>query len=124
MPFHGKEARAALETHVAIQTALTERNRAGGIDGWRLELVSLDHQDDPALAAIRIDELIVDPGIVAILASPIGVDAAATRTIAARPIAGPLDARDTLDALLSEIEGVLPTAGRSPTDIRARLRRS
>jgi branched-chain amino acid transport system substrate-binding protein len=67
LPFHGPTPAASMDAHVAIRQRLIERNRAGGLSGWRLELVSLDDQNDPAVAELRLRELTLDPDVVAVL---------------------------------------------------------
>ena len=66
LPFHGPSAAAAMATHVAVRQRLIDANVAGGAGGYRLELVSLDDEGDPAIAARRADELGADPLVLAV----------------------------------------------------------
>jgi hypothetical protein len=57
-----------MATHVAVRQRLIDANAAGGAAGYRLELVSLDDEGDPTVAARRAGELAADPLVVAVLA--------------------------------------------------------
>lgn len=56
-----------METHVRVRARLIDLNRSGGLRGWRLELVSLDDQDDPAVRELRLRELALDPDVRAVV---------------------------------------------------------
>jgi hypothetical protein len=123
LPFHGPTPNVALDTNAAVRQALIDRNQGGGLAGWRLELVSLDDQHDPSVAAERVSELARDPDVVALLAPPDGGEAEAARShsLAFRPVASPDDAKAQLDALLNDVSAGL-VAGTSPRHgLRARL---
>lgn len=123
LPFHGPAPNVALDTNAAVRQALIDRNQVGGLAGWRLELVSLDDQHDPAVAAERVSELARDPDVVALLAPPDGGEAEAARnhSLAFRPVASPTDATAQLDTLLDDVLAGL-VAGAAPRHgLRARL---
>jgi branched-chain amino acid transport system substrate-binding protein len=76
LSFHGPDPAAAMQTHVAVRARLIELNRAGGLNGRRLELVSLDDQGDPAVHELRLRELALDPNVVAVVSDRASLDAA------------------------------------------------
>src|SRR5690242_5899970 len=113
MPFHGPDAAAALATHAAVRQRLIDANAAGGVGGYRLELVSLDDEGDPALGARRAAEMAVDPLVVAVLGpAGAGLDAPlAGAGLALRTVDGPASAAGALDGLLARIAAAA-SAGR------------
>jgi hypothetical protein len=104
-PFHGPDAPAAMATHVAVRQRLIDANAAGGAGGYRLELVSLDDEGDPGVAARRAAELAADPLVVAVLApSGRGLEAQlAGARLRMEPVDGPAAAERAVDALLARI---------------------
>jgi len=74
-----------MATHVAIRQRLIDLNRAGGVNGRRLELVSLDDQNDPAVHALRMRELALDPDVRAVVTDLASLEAA-LRDLAARTV--------------------------------------
>lgn len=76
LSFHGQDPAGAMATHVAIRQRLIDLNRRGGIRGRRLELVSLDDQSDPAVRALRLRELELDPDVAAVVADLPSLDGA------------------------------------------------
>jgi ABC-type branched-subunit amino acid transport system substrate-binding protein len=103
LPFHGPTPAAAMDAHVTIRQRLIDRNRAGGLNGWRLELVSLDDQNDPAVADLRLRELTLDPDVVAVL------------TARSADI-------ETLDRLLDDVAAGLAAGATPRGGLRERLR--
>lgn len=65
-----------MATHVAVRQRLIELNRAGGLAGRRLELVSLDDQNDSAVHAVRLRELALDPGVLVVVSDAASLDTA------------------------------------------------
>lgn len=90
---------------MAVRDALVARNRAGGLRGYRLELVSLDSWNDPPTARRRAAELVADPLVRAVL---VGDPAAAIElhgapvALASAFTAG--DASAAIERLLAAIE--------------------
>jgi ABC-type branched-subunit amino acid transport system substrate-binding protein len=76
LPFHGPDPAAAMATHVAVRQRLIDLNRGGGLAGRRLELVSLDDQNDPAVRALRLRELALDPDVQIVVSDPASLDVA------------------------------------------------
>jgi hypothetical protein len=105
LPFHGPRAGAAMATHVAVRQRLIDANLAGGLAGYRLELVSLDDEGDPAIAAQRVRELAVDPLVVAVLAPARSrlAEPLAETGLRWQPADDPAAAADAVDALLAEV---------------------
>ncbi|PWU15608.1 MAG: ethanolamine utilization protein EutJ [Bdellovibrio sp.] len=78
----GSEASFGTSTDEAIKMARDEVNAAGGIHGKKIEIITLDDQGRPELAAAMVKRLIEQDKVVAILG-----EVASTRTLAAAPIA-------------------------------------
>lgn len=66
-PFEGAHRPLAYEALAAVKLALHERNAAGGVAGFGIELVALNDDGVPALAARQVAALAADPDVVAIL---------------------------------------------------------
>jgi hypothetical protein len=109
LPFHGPAPRDAEATHVAVRDALLASNRAGGVLGHRLELVSLDSWNDPATARLRAAELLADPLVLAALVGGPGPAHSdlATAGVSTLPVAGPADGAAALAKLLGQLEASL-----------------
>jgi ABC-type branched-subunit amino acid transport system substrate-binding protein len=122
LPFHGPNSSAAMATHVAVRERLIAANARGGIAGWRLELVSLDDEGDPTIAAQRARELTRDPRLVAVLAPPASGVTEPLRQAGLRLIAldDPASAPTAVDRLLADVADA--AAGGSVE--RATLRRA
>jgi hypothetical protein len=88
-----------MATHVAVRARLIELNRAGGVGGRRLELVSLDDQGENATAHERLRELARDPLVVAILARP-GISIDGYRVVA---VSSTSSALASLETILGEL---------------------
>ena len=54
----GNEATFGTSTHNGIELAIKEQNAAGGINGKKIELITLDNQGKPEEAATAITKLI------------------------------------------------------------------
>lgn len=78
----GSEATFGTSTHHGIELAFRQANAAGGVQGKKLELISLDDQGKPDEAATAVTKLITQNGVVAILG-----EVASSRSIAMAPIA-------------------------------------
>ena len=74
LPFHGPDPTAAMAIHVAVRDALVELNARGGVEGRRVELVSLDDQADPRLRDVRLAELAADSLVAAVLSTAAPAD--------------------------------------------------
>jgi branched-chain amino acid transport system substrate-binding protein len=80
-PFEGLHRPLGYEVLFAVKLALQERNAAGGIGGYQVELVALNDFDDPAEAAIQAQALAADPDVMGV----VGHLSSAT-TLAALPV--------------------------------------
>jgi len=122
LPFHGPSAAAAMATHVAVRQRLIDANVAGGAGGYRLELVSLDDEGDPAIAARRADELGADPLVLAVLGpAGAGLDGPlAGAGLRLRTVDGPASAASALEALLAEIAAAASGGRPDRAALRAR----
>jgi branched-chain amino acid transport system substrate-binding protein len=78
----GGDATFGISTHQGIQMAFDEINAAGGIQGKKLKLKSLDDQGKPDEAATAVTRLVTQDKVVAILG-----EVASSRSLAAAPIA-------------------------------------
>jgi branched-chain amino acid transport system substrate-binding protein len=78
----GNEATFGTSTHNGIELAIKEQNAAGGINGKKIELITLDNQGKPEEAATAITKLITQNKVVAVLG-----EVASSRSIAMAPIA-------------------------------------
>ncbi|MES2770062.1 MAG: ABC transporter substrate-binding protein [Bdellovibrionota bacterium] len=78
----GNEATFGTSTHNGIELAIKEQNAAGGINGKKIELTTLDNQGKPEEAATAITKLITQNKVVAVLG-----EVASSRSIAMAPIA-------------------------------------
>jgi branched-chain amino acid transport system substrate-binding protein len=80
--FTGSEATFGQSTSKGIKMAFDEANKAGGIKGKQLKLISLDNQGKAEEAAAAVTRLITQNGVVAVLG-----EVASSRSLAAAPIA-------------------------------------
>jgi branched-chain amino acid transport system substrate-binding protein len=78
----GSEATFGQSTHKGIQLAIEEINQTGGIQGKKIELISVDNQGKPEEAAAAVTKLITVNKVVAILG-----EVASSRSLAGGPIA-------------------------------------
>ena len=65
--FSGPAQQLGINMRLGIQAAFAEANRAGGVNGRQLSLVSLDDTYEPELAATNTRELIQDEGVFALI---------------------------------------------------------
>lgn len=80
--FTGSEATFGISTSNGIKMALDEKNKAGGVKGKQLKLISLDNQGKAEEAASAVTRLITQNGVVAVIG-----EVASSRSLAAAPIA-------------------------------------
>jgi branched-chain amino acid transport system substrate-binding protein len=66
-PFEGRYRDIGYDAVYAARLAVREINAAGGVGGWRLELVAYDDRGEPELAARAAGKLAVDPDVVAVI---------------------------------------------------------
>ncbi len=66
-PFEGLYRPLGYEVLYAVKLAIRERNASGGVAGYRVELVALNDDNEPALAAQRAREMAVDPDVVGVI---------------------------------------------------------
>ena len=60
-PFEGRGREIGYDVIYAARLAVRERNQAGGVAGYRVDLVALDDGGDPALAVRAAQSLAIDP---------------------------------------------------------------
>ncbi|MEZ4814615.1 MAG: ABC transporter substrate-binding protein [Bdellovibrionota bacterium] len=78
----GSEATFGTSTHKGLLLAVDEVNKAGGVNGKMLELISLDDQGKAEEAATAVTKLVTQDKVVAILG-----EVASSRSMAMAPIA-------------------------------------
>ena len=78
----GSEATFGISTHQGIELAVEEINKAGGVLGKKLEVITLDDQSKPDEAATAVTKLITQNNVSAILG-----EVASSRSIAMASIA-------------------------------------
>ncbi len=66
-PFEGLYRPLGYEVLYAVKLAIRERNASGGVAGYMVELVALNDDNEPALAAQRAREMAVDPDVVGVI---------------------------------------------------------
>lgn len=66
-PFEGWFRPLGYEALHAVKLAVRERNEQGGVEGYLVELVALNDDQDPESAAQRAREMAVDPDIVGVI---------------------------------------------------------
>ena len=66
-PFEGRYRSMGYDAIYAARLAVREINAAGGVNGWRLELVAYDDRGDAALAQTAARNLAVDADVVAVI---------------------------------------------------------
>ncbi len=80
--FTGSEATFGISTSNGVKMAFDEKNKAGGVKGKQLKLISLDNQGKAEEAASAVTRLITQNGVIAVLG-----EVASSRSLAAAPIA-------------------------------------
>jgi len=78
----GSEATFGISTHRGIEMAIEEKNKAGGVKGRQLQLISLDNQGKTGESAAAVTRLITQNKVVAVLG-----EVASSRSLEAAPIA-------------------------------------
>jgi len=66
-PFEGLYRPLGYEVLYAVKLAIRERNAAGGVAGYMVELVALNDDNDPAAAIQRAREMAVDRDVVGVI---------------------------------------------------------
>ena len=66
LPFYGYDSGSANAAYLAAKLILKERNEDGGIGGRWVELVALDDQNSPDVAAHRAREMVLDPAVLGV----------------------------------------------------------
>jgi branched-chain amino acid transport system substrate-binding protein len=66
-PFEGLYRPLGYEVLYAVKLAIRERNASGGVAGYMVELVALNDDNDPTVAAQRAREMAVDPDVVGVI---------------------------------------------------------
>jgi branched-chain amino acid transport system substrate-binding protein len=66
-PFEGLGRPLGYDVLTAVKLALRERNQAGGVKGHMVELVALNDDQDPEMAAQRAREIALDPDVVGVI---------------------------------------------------------
>jgi branched-chain amino acid transport system substrate-binding protein len=66
-PFEGLYRSTGYEVLFAVKTALRERNEAGGVRGYQVELVAINDFNDPVEAARQARALATDPEILGVV---------------------------------------------------------
>jgi branched-chain amino acid transport system substrate-binding protein len=80
--FTGTEATFGQSTSKGLKMAIDEKNKAGGVKGKQIKLVSLDDQGKAEEAASAVTRLITQTGVIAVIG-----EVASSRSLAAAPIA-------------------------------------
>jgi branched-chain amino acid transport system substrate-binding protein len=66
-PFEGLHRPLGYEALYGAKLAIRERNRTGGVAGYFVELVALNDDQQPASAAQRAREMVVDPDVMGVI---------------------------------------------------------
>lgn len=66
-PFEGRYRPVGYDAIYAARLAVRERNAAGGVGGYRVELVAYDDGGDAPSAVERARQLVLDPQVVAVI---------------------------------------------------------
>ena len=66
-PFEGRLRARGYDVLYAVKLAVRQWNEAGGVNGYRVELVALDDGGDPAMAAQQARELTVDRDVLGVI---------------------------------------------------------
>ena len=66
-PFEGLHRPLGYKVLYAVKLAIRERNASGGVAGYMVELVALNDDNEPAVAAQRAREMAVDPDVVGVI---------------------------------------------------------
>lgn len=66
-PFEGQHRDIGYDAIYAARLAVREINAAGGVAGWRLELIAYDDRADPGMARDAARNVAVDPDVIAVI---------------------------------------------------------
>ena len=66
-PFEGLYRHLGYDVLYAVKLAVRERNAAGGVSGYMVELVALDDSNDPRQAPLQARKMIVDADIMGVI---------------------------------------------------------
>jgi branched-chain amino acid transport system substrate-binding protein len=66
-PFEGRYRSLGYEVLHAVKLAVRERNAAGGVAGYMIELVALDDNDDPGASAFQAKKFAVDERVMGVV---------------------------------------------------------
>ena len=66
-PFEGLYRHLGYDVLYAVKLAVRERNAAGGVGGYMVELVALDDGNDPTQAPLQARKMIVDSGVMGVI---------------------------------------------------------
>jgi branched-chain amino acid transport system substrate-binding protein len=77
-PFEGLDRSLGYEALAGVKLALDERNRAGGVGGYMVELVALNDFGEPEEARLQAREFAADPAVVGVVTGGSDVTAAAS----------------------------------------------
>jgi ABC-type branched-subunit amino acid transport system substrate-binding protein len=77
-PFEGLGRPLGYEALAGVKLALAERNAAGGVGGYMIELVALNDFGEPDEARLQASEFIVDPAVVGVVTGWTGATARAS----------------------------------------------
>ncbi len=66
-PFEGLQRHLGYDVLYAVKLAVRERNAAGGVAGYMVELVALDDGNDPAQAPLQARKMIVDANVMGVI---------------------------------------------------------
>jgi branched-chain amino acid transport system substrate-binding protein len=66
-PFEGLYRPLGYEVLYAVKLAIRERNASGGVAGYMVELVALNDDSEPTIAAQRAREMAVDPDVLGVV---------------------------------------------------------
>ncbi len=83
-PFEGQRRALGYDVIYSARLAVREINLAGGVGGYRVELVALDDAGDPELAQQAAASLALDPMVVAVIGHWLPPTTAAAATIYAQ----------------------------------------
>lgn len=78
----GSEATFGISTSEGVNLAFAEKNKAGGIKGKQIKLITLDNQGKPEEARAAVQRLVTQDRVVAVIG-----EVASGRTLAAAPVA-------------------------------------
>ena len=66
-PFEGLHRHLGYDVLYAVKLAVRERNAAGGVSGYMVELVALDDSNDPGQAPLQARKMIVDADVMGVI---------------------------------------------------------